>query len=204
MTHHRINAAMIAGAAVATVLFVQPAAAQIGDILLAPKTLIDRAIEARRAEDIATDNRIVVDVNAIMVEYTTLKASTEIYEQHLLMTGLFDDEKMYNDFEAKVRAVKGVKKLLWHVVYLSKKEQERRKADLLAWENVLVINTKIGANLIGTRGVADVNFRTAVDSFGTAYLLGRARSQEELDKALAAVRETEGVRKVVNYAVVRP
>ena len=37
-----------------------------------------------------------------------------------------------------------------------------------------------------------------------AYLLGRARSQEELDKALAAVRGTEGVRKVVNYAVVRP
>ena len=82
-----------------------PAHAQLSDILLAPKTLIDRAIEARSAQDIAIDNRIVVDVNAIMVEFTTLKASTEIYEQRLLVTGIFDDEALFNDFSAKVQAV---------------------------------------------------------------------------------------------------
>ena len=44
-----------------------------------------------------------------------------------------------------------------------------------------------------------MNFRTAVDSFGTTYLLGRARSQEELNKALKAVGETEGVAKPVEH-----
>jgi osmotically-inducible protein OsmY len=34
--------------------------------------------------------------------------------------------------------------------------------------------------------------------------LGRARSQEELNKALKVVEKSEGVAKVVNYAVVRP
>ena len=43
-----------------------PTSAQLSDILLAPKTLFDRAIEARSTKDIATDNHIVVDVNAIM------------------------------------------------------------------------------------------------------------------------------------------
>lgn len=179
--------------------------AQVGEILLSPKTLVDRAIEARSAKDIAIDNRIVVDVNAIMVDYSTLKASTKIYEQKLLITGLFDDKKLYDDFNAKVRNVDGVKELYWHIAYMSQQEQERRKADLLLdWDDVLVLNTKIGVNVIGTRGVADVNFRTAVDSFKTAYLMGRARSQEELDKAVAAVKRTEGVAKLVNYAFVRP
>lgn len=181
-----------------------PAHAQLSDILLAPKTLIDRAIEARSAKDIATDNRIVVDVNAIMVEYTTIKASTEIYEQRLLVTGIFDDEELFKDFSAKVRKVEGVKELYWHVIYMSEADQEKRDAELLDWPDAVLLNTKTGLSLIGTRGVADVNFRTAVDSFSTVYLVGRARSQPELEKALAAVKETEGVAKVVNYAVVRP
>ena len=195
-----VVAGLLASGSIAT----GPAYAQIGDILLAPKTLIDRAIEARSAKDIATDNRIVVDVNAIMVEYETLKASTKIYEQRLLISGIFDDKKVFDEFNAKVRAVEGVKELYWHVVFMSEEEQEKRDAELLDWPDVLLLNTKVGVNLIGTRGVADVNFRSAVDSFKTTYLLGRARSQQELDKALAAVNGTEGVAKVVNYAVVRP
>jgi hypothetical protein len=85
-------------------------------LLTAMKTLIDRAIEARSTSDIAEDNAIVVKVNAIMAEVVSIKASTEIYEQRLLITGLFDDKAIYDDFEKKVRAVSGVKKLYWHVV----------------------------------------------------------------------------------------
>jgi hypothetical protein len=46
-----------------------PASAQlpgVTDLLTAPKTLIDRAIEARSKRDIAKDNVIVVKVNAII------------------------------------------------------------------------------------------------------------------------------------------
>ena len=181
-----------------------PANAQLSDILLAPKTLFDRAIEARSASDIATDNRIVVDVNAIMVDFSTIKASTEIYEQRLLLTGIFDDKKLYDDFEAKVRKVGGVKELYWHVIYMSEEEQEKRKEELLDWPDAVVLNSKIGVELISTRGVADVNFRTAVDSHSTIYLLGRARSQPEMEKTVATIKETKGVAKVINYAIVRP
>jgi hyperosmotically inducible protein len=83
----------------------------VTDPRTAPKTLLDRAMEAQSTIDIANDNAIVVEVNAIMAEVESIKASTEIYEQRLLITGLFDDKAVYDDFEKKVRAVPGVKKL---------------------------------------------------------------------------------------------
>lgn len=195
-------AALLAAPALA--LLPEPAGAQLGDILKAPKTLIDRAIEARSAADIAKDNRIVIDVNAIMADLGTIKASTEIYEQKLLITGIFSDRETHDAFLEKVRNVEGVKELFWHAQVLTDAERESRKDELLGWDDVLILETKVDVEMVSTRGVADVNFRTAADSFGTVYLMGRARSQEELEKAIATVRNTANVRQVVSYAFVRP
>lgn len=180
-----------------------PAVAQSpADLLLFPKTLVDRAIEARSAADIAKDNDIVIKVNALMGKYRTIKASTRIYEQRLLITGLFDDKATYDSFEKDVRTIAGVKKLYWHVIYMPKAEQERRK--LLDWSDVLVLETKGEGRLIGTSGVADVNFRVAGDAFGTLYLLGRARSKAEHTKARDRARDGGKVKKLIDYVEVRP
>lgn len=201
-THLR---ASVLGVAVA-LLAPLPASAQLGGILTAPKTLVDRAIEARSLTDIKRDNEIVLKVNRVMADLGTIKASTEIYEQRLLITGLFDDKALYDKFEKAVRAIKGVKRLYWHAVYLSKEDQEaRRKAGtLLDWADVLVMETKAKGRLIGAAGVADVNFRVAADASGTIYVLGRARSKEEQAKALARAKDGDGVKKVVDYVEVRP
>lgn len=183
-----------------------PATAQISDLLLSPKKLIDRAIEARSTSDIARDNAVVIDVNAVMAELGTIKASTEIYEQNLLVTGMFNDRKIYRKFENGVRNVKGVKRLHWHVTYMSDKEKERAiaKGRMMDWPDVLAFETKALARLVGTAGVADVNFRVTADPFGNLYLLGRARSREELKKAVTRLEDGNGVKKVYNYASVRP
>lgn len=185
----------------AIVVAAAPARAQL-DLLISPKTLVDRAIEARSAADIARDNAVVVKVNAAMAEAGTVKASTEIYEQRLLVTGLFDDKATYQKFERGVRGVGGVKRLYWHVLYLSDAEQKAK--NILSWEQALVIEEKAKARLIGTAGVADVNFRVAADATGTIYLLGRARSEEEHRKAVARARDGDGVKKVVDYVEMRP
>ena len=65
-------------------------------------TAVERVVEARSAGDIVTDNEIVIDVNAIMADLGTLKASTEIYEQRLLVTGMFDDKALYDEFHQRV------------------------------------------------------------------------------------------------------
>ena len=191
-------------AALAAAIFLASCTAtEIAGLAVAPKTLVDRAIEARSAEDIAKDNEIVLKANAAMADLGTIKASTTIYEQRLLVTGLFGDKALYDRFEQAIRAVPGVKKLYWHAVHVSEAAQAKRK-DVLSWDEVLVIESKAAARLIGTAGVADVNFRVTADALGTLYLIGRARSQAEHAKALARVRDGDGVRKVVDYAVVRP
>lgn len=179
-----------------------PAAAQVLETLTFPKTLVDRAIEARSMADIAKDNEIILKANKLMAEVGTIKASTRIYEQRLLITGLFDDKPTYDQFEKGVRAIKGVKTLYWHVVYMPKDEQKRRK--LLDWSDVVVLETKAEGRLIGASGVADVNFRVAGDAFGTVYLIGRARSGKERTKALARARDSGKVRKLVDYVELRP
>lgn len=191
---------LIAAAVVA--VSAMPAFAQLLDVLTTPKTLIDRAIEARSSSDITKDNEIVLKVNGIMADLGTVRASTEIYEQRLLITGVFDDKALYDSFEQQVRAVKGVKKLYWHVSFVEKDDLRRKQ--MLDWADVTAMAAKAQARLIGTGGVADVNFRTTADSFATVYLLGRARSNEEARKANARARDGNGVKKVVSYVDVRP
>lgn len=197
--------AFLAFAISATVAAV-PASAQLSDLLLGPKTLIDRAIEARSSSDLARDNAIVIDVNRVMADLGTIKASTQIYEQDLLITGLFADGETYRKFEKGVRAVEGVKKLYWHVTYMTDKAKQDAIAAgrMMDWKDVLTLETKAQARLIGTAGIADVNFRVTADPFGNLYLMGRARSGEELKKAIAKLEEGDGVKKVYNYALVRP
>lgn len=169
-----------------------------------PVTLIERAVEARSADDIAEDNRIVLEVNGIMADLGDISASSEIYEQRLLITGIFDDKAVYDAFRQRVQAIDGVDELYWHARYMSEAEQARREDEMLDWADAVVLDNRVGVNLISTGDVADVNFRVAADAFATVYLLGRARSQAEHGKALRVARETEGVREVVDYVAVRP
>lgn len=202
MAGARFTGQTVAITAVLLLALSGPAVAQLGDALMFPKTLVDRAIEARSMADIAKDNEIVLKVNRAMAAQRTIKASTRIYEQRLLITGLFDDKATYDKFEKDVRAIPDVKTLYWHVIYMPKAEQERRK--LLDWSDVLLLETKAEARLIGTLGVADVNFRIAADAFGTLYLLGRGRSNEELFKARAKARDGGKIKKLVDYTELRP
>ena len=184
---------------------VPPASAGLlDDILIAPKTLIDRAIEARSSSDIFKDNEIVVKVNVVMADLGTIKASTEIYEQRLLVTGLIDDVQLFEEFLAGVEAVEGIKKLYWHVQYMSEVDQEAREAEMLDWVDALELDASVGIRLIETAGIADVNFRVAVDAFSNVYLIGRARSEEEMRKAVQVSGETGGAGVVINYIEVRP
>lgn len=204
----RLRAAAIGSVVVCVLNFSAPTVshAQVTDLLTAPKTLIDRAIEARSLADIKRDNEIILKVNQAMADAGSVKASTEIYEQRLLVTGLFDDKDTFDKFTKAVKAIKGVKRLYWQVTYLSSADQEaRRKAGtMMDWADALAMETKAKGRLMGAAGVADVNFRIAGDAFGTLYLLGRARSKEEADKATARTKDGEGVKKVVSYVEVRP
>ena len=192
-------------AAMGWVLGTAPADAfGLTDVLTAPATLIERAVEARSTSDIAKDNAIVLKVNGLMADYKVVSVATEIYEQRLLMTGIFDNKKDYEGFKADVKKVKGIKKLYWHVIYMSEADQKKNDAKLIDWDDALVMTKTIGAKLLGTSDIHSVNFRVTTDSYGTVYLLGRAFSKEELIRAKKATKETDGVKKIVSYVEIRP
>lgn len=195
--------AVIAGISMGAALSARPAGAQIGTILSAPVTLVDRALEDRSTVDIAKDNEIVVKVNAVMADIGTVKASTEIYEQRLLVTGLFDDKPAYDKFERGVRGVAGVKRLYWHVVYMSDAGQKADK-NLISWTRALEINSKAEVALAAAKDVRHLNYRLATDAFATLYVLGRALSAHERELTLAHLRSISGVRRIVDYIEVRP
>ena len=163
-----------------------PALAQLGSILTSPKTIVEHAAEARSFSDQAKDNEIVLKVNGVMAKVGSAQASTEIYEQRLLITGLFDDKAKYDQFLAGVKGVEGVKKLYWHAAYESDDDQKKDK-NLVGWSQALELATKAGANLTLAVKTTEMNFHVACDAYGTMYVIGRAKTKDEHDKALARV-----------------
>ena len=187
---------------VAAAFSAAPARGQLMDILTAPKTLIERVAEARSTSDIAKDNAIVVKVNGAMAKQSTIKASTEIYEQRLLVTGLFSDKAAYDAFEKDVRAVQGVKKLYWQVTYLPESDPKRKS--LPSWGDTLAISTKAQVRLTKAVEGRYVNFRVTGDSYGNLYVIGRAYTRDEANTVITALKDGNGVKKVVSYIDVRP
>lgn len=64
------------------------------------------------------------------------------------------------------------------------------------------IDKTLRARLIGDKDVVSGDYKIAV-SGAVVYLLGAARSQGDLDRALELARTVSGVEKVVSYVVVR-
>jgi len=168
-----------------------------------PVTIAQRALEDRSVADIREDNRIVVAVNKLMAKYETVSVSTEIYEQHLLIYGILETESAYDGFRNDVARIDGIDRLYWHVEQMSEAEREAREGEMLGFARGLKVKALIEKDWLQAEGVESLNFRVAVDPFATAYVLGRAKSGTEMDRALAVVRNTEGVRRVRNYATVR-
>ncbi|MEQ8603428.1 MAG: BON domain-containing protein [Marivibrio sp.] len=168
-----------------------------------PVTVAQRALEDRSVADIREDNRIVVAVNKLMAKYETVSVSTEIYEQHLLIYGILETESAYEGFRNDVGKIEGIERLYWHVEQMSEAEREAREDEMLGFAQGLKVKALIEKDWLQAEGVESLNFRVAVDPFAAAYILGRAKSQMEMERAIAVVRNTEGVRRVRNYAAVR-
>ena len=156
--------------------------------------LTARAVEARSTVDIVEDNRIVVEANIAMATVGVIDASTEVYEQRLLVTGLFDDRRRFLQFRQAVLDIGGVRELLWHARYLSEAQQAAAGDALLSWNRALALDARVGVALISSLRVADVNFRVATDADGVVYLMGRARSALEKRAAFAEAGRGGGAR----------
>ena len=169
-----------------------------------PVKVGQRALEDRSTSDIVTDNEIVLDVNELMVKYETVAVSTEIYEQRLLVYGLLNDAAAVESFRADAGKIEGVKALYWHVTYMSAADQEAKKDEMLGIAGATEAKATVEANWLEADGVSSLNFRAGIDPLATAYILGRAKSAAEKEKALAEAGNVPEIKRVVDYVEVRP
>ncbi len=169
--------------------------------LSTPKTLLDRAIEARSVEAITIDTGVYLSANAIILEHGAFSLTTEIYEGHLLITGLVNQVEACPALHEAMAAINGVEHLHWHVLCVAREEQ-RDKGVIGEFRRAL-LRAKASLRLFGEAGVADVNMRIAIDPQRNAVLLGRARSERERQAAIEAAAG-DGINNVIAYIDVRP
>ncbi len=168
-----------------------------------PKFAVDWALEARSGEDIRKDSRIIASLGYTMTDLRIVSVSVEVYEQRVLVAGLLNDKAAHDKLREALRWIYGVKKVYWHVTVMSD-DDRAATPEIKSWVETVAVRTKALVRLTLAPSVADLNFRVAADPRGAVYLLGRARSVQERDDALATVREGDGITRVVDYVEVRP
>ena len=157
-------------------------------------------VEDRSFETLSADTAITFDINEILLgeKYRDLFAeiSTDAYERVVLLTGTVKFAQNKQRATDLVRGVKGVKRIVNEL-------QVTNDYGIGNAANDLWIETKLKVLLLGTKDIRSINYRWRSVN-GTVYVIGAARSQQEMDAVLDVIRKTDRVKKVINHAWVRP
>ena len=156
--------------------------------------------EDRSFQTLSADTAITFDINEILLgeKYRDLFAeiSTDAYERVVLLTGTVKFAQNKQRATDLVRGVKGVKRIVNEL-------QVTNDYGIGAAANDLWIETKLKVLLLGTKDIRSINYRWRSVN-GTVYVIGAARSQQEMNTVLDVIRKTDRVKKVINHAWVRP
>jgi len=206
----RAGASIIVGTALLTTLVMS------GCVQVLTETA-KKAREDRTTGDQVTDGRIGAGILSRLSSRDKgllLDVNVDVWEQRVLLTGTLSDPKVRGEVVQLVRQDQRVRQVYDEIQIVSKGEQEarRQQAEKEKQESPsgarqgvsdFWISTKVEAQLVGAGGVRSVNYRWR--SVGnTVYIIGRARSAEELNKVLEICRATNGVRAVKQFVEVKP
>jgi len=185
---------------------VQPSPAHALDLnpLSAIKSAIEATVEDRSAGDIATDTKIKAKIVANVIDKMgtdVIGIDAIVYEQDVLLTGIVDTLVQKTRAATLTLLVDGVKKI--HNEIKVKKDVDKQKGAVEGFVDDTVVETKVNALLLDAQGVNVTNFRWN-SVHGHVFMFGRALSGKERTKALALVKDIEGVSQVTNRVKVRP
>lgn len=159
-----------------------------------PTTLSeDRSEEMKRQDD-----RIRGDILSAFVEREVgrLKNITvDVYEQNVLLTGTVTGPQARDTAGVVAASAEGVGRII-NEIQVIEDSSLRDKTEDLSIENMLK------ASLRKSNKINSFNLRWHSVN-GVVYMFGRAKSQQERDKALQIARSVKGVRDVIDHIVVR-
>lgn len=146
-------------------------------------------------DDFATKNN-VQSALAAMKPPVPADISVTVYDGNVLLTGTASAPEAKAQAAAAARGAVGVKAVYDQVAVAPPITPWRTAKD--AW-----ISTRLRSDLTFDGSVKSLNYTIATND-GSVYLLGSARTQSELDRAVAWARNIPDVKRVVSYVEIRP
>lgn len=178
-----------------------------------------KAFEDRSTGDQVTDTEIAAGIATDLGgrdKSLLLDVSTDVWEQRVLLTGTVTDQKVREEIVAQVKADARIKALYDEIQIVTPEEQEQRrkaaeekdqgepsKEGFGQTVNDVWIETKISARLLTEPDVRSVNFRWR-SVRNRVYVIGRGRSEAELQRLLEICKNVDGVVEVKSMVEVRP
>ncbi len=121
-----------------------------------------------------------------------------VNEGRVLLTGIARDAKKANLAADLAWKVKGVTEVIDEIQMVD--EEKIQAKDWTSAANDYFITAQIETKLLFHRKILSVNYQVTTVK-GMVYLLGVAEDDLELQKVLALVSKTRGVKKVVNHII---
>ena len=156
------------------------------------------AAQERGFEGGARDTAIRAEINHYWLQSdheTYLRLTLQVWEGRVLVGGALPDAAQRAEALQLAWKVEGVREVINEVQIVAPRDVGRYTRDLVTeWD--------IYQRLTFTREIDSINYSVEVVN-GTVYLLGVARDQAELDRAVAVIREVAHVRRIANHVLLR-
>ncbi len=152
------------------------------------------AMEERGIKGVLSDNSIRAQVNTKWFDHDpTLNESVElsVREGRILLTGTLDTTQQQIDAVRLAWQVEGVREVI-------DETKVGKGSGVKGYASDTWVTTKLKASLLFEEDIYSNNYSLKTVE-GTVYLIGIAQDQEELDRVIDIVRNSKGVKEVVNY-----
>lgn len=152
------------------------------------------ASEERGLSGAVSDTAIEAQINALLLQRdfeTFRKVGVKSYERRVLLTGQVQRPEMRLDAVRLAWQVRGVKEVINEIEVTDAGGAEAYAHDV--W-----ISTQLRSKLLIDKEILSINYSVETVG-GTVYLMGFARSSEELARVEAHARNLGYVRRVVSY-----
>jgi osmotically-inducible protein OsmY len=155
------------------------------------------ANQERGINGAASDFTVKADVDRGLIKANPQlqSVSATVYQGRVLLTGRVASEQMKATAEQVASRTPNVRALYDEIEVAPAEGAWDEAKD--AW-----ITTRVRSDMVLDPGIRSVNY-TIDTTNGSVYLIGSARSQDELDRATRTARYVPGVKRVVSYVEIR-
>lgn len=156
------------------------------------------AAQQRGLDGAARDTGIRAEINHYWLQSdheTYMRLTLQVWEGRVLVGGALPEARQRAEAIQLAWKAEGVREVINEVQIVPPRDIGRYARDLAT-------ELDITQRLTFTRDIDSINYSVEVVQ-GTVYLLGVARDQAELDRAIAVIREVPHVRRIANHVWLR-